>query len=255
MIDIKGAWEIQKMRAAGKLAALVLEEVGSKVRKGVSTLELNDYANEITLKHGATSAPFMYRNKKSEPPFPKHICTSINNVVCHGVPKANELLKNGDIINLDITVILNGYHGDTSKTFCVGNVKPATKKLVDTTKEALMVGIRAVKPGNCISEIGKAIEEYIKPLGYGIVEQLTGHGIGRSFHEDPPVFHFYNPAYKYKLKPGLIFTIEPMINQGGKEVYLLDDGWTIVTADKKLSAQFEHTILVTDSGHEILTQL
>jgi methionyl aminopeptidase len=246
--------EIEKMRAAGKLAAHVLNEVGKKVKIGVTTLELDDYADQITKDAGATSAPYLYQTCPTDIPFPKHICTSVNNVVCHGIPRSDVYLGKRDIVNVDITVILDGYHGDTSRTFMVKKPKPEIKKLVEATQQAMYKGIEAIKPGACISEIGKAIEEFITPKRYGIVESLTGHGIGTKFHQQPTIFHFYKPDYKLKLKPGMIFTVEPMINQGSKDIGLLDDGWTIITRDGRWSAQFEHTCLVTEDGVEILTK-
>lgn len=255
MVTIKSKRELEKMRAAGRLAARILDEVGSKVKRGVTTLELNDYANELTIKAGAKSAPYLYQTSPADPPFPKHVCTSVNHVVCHGIPNSDEYLRKGDIINIDITVILDGYHGDTSRTFIVGRAKPPARKLVDITYKAMMEGISAVKPGGCVSDIGKAIEAFVKPHKYGIVEKLTGHGLGRNFHEEPAIFHYDNSAYKRLIKPGMTFTVEPMLNQGSKDIYLLDDGWTIVTSDRKLSAQFEHSIAVTEDGVEILTSL
>ena len=255
MIEIHNQAEISKMRAAGRLAAEILTELGELAKPGVSTGELNDHGLALATKAGAIMAPYQYKAQPTDPPFPKHLCTSINNVVCHGIPKNNEYLKKGDIVNIDVTGILNGFHGDTSKTFIVGNGKPAALELVKVTEEAMYKGIEAIKPGDCISGIGLAIENYIKPFNYGIVEDLTGHGVGRKFHQSRTIFHYYNPKYKLKLKPGMIFTCEPMINQGTKQVKLLNDGWTIVTADGKLSAQFEHTILVTEDSYEILTQL
>jgi methionyl aminopeptidase len=255
MLYLKSKEELKKMRAAGKLAATILEEIGSKIKPGVSTLELNDFANELTLKAGATSAPFMYKAKPTDPPFPKHICTSLNNVVCHGIPKSKEYLKEGDIINCDLTVILDGYHGDTSRTFLVGKVIKQAQKLVKRTEKALYEGIRAVKLGCNTKDVGAAIEKFIKPYKYGIVEALTGHGLGKYFHEDPAIPHYKQSKVNWKIQPGMTFTIEPMISLGTKDVLLMSDGWTIVTADGKLSAQFEHSIAVTDKGVEILTKL
>jgi methionyl aminopeptidase len=254
LIYINNKDDIEGMRAAGKLAAEVLNKLGEKIRPGVTTLELNDYADQITREAGATSAPYLYKATPTDSPFPKHICTSVNHVVCHGIPSADEYLGKRDIINCDITVILNGYHGDTSRTFIVRKTKPDIKKLIKITQQALYAGIEAVKPGGCISDIGKAIEDFVKPHKYGIVEQLTGHGINKKFHDEPSIFHFHNPTYKQKLIPGMIFTIEPMLNLGTKEVGILEDDWTIVTKDGKASAQFEHTILVTKDGVEILTK-
>jgi methionyl aminopeptidase len=254
MVYINTKEDIAGMRAAGRLAADVLNKVGKKVRYGVSTLELNDYVDQITSEAGATSAPFQYKASPTDRPFPKHCCTSVNQVVCHGIPSDKVWLSKRDIINVDITVILNGYHGDTSRTFFAGKPKPEIKKLVEITEQAMHKGIESVKPGACISDIGKAIEEFVKPHNYGIVEQLTGHGIGKNFHQEPAIYHFNAPHYKLELVPGMTFTVEPMLNLGTKEIGLLDDGWTIITKDGKWSAQFEHTILVTDSGVEILTK-
>ncbi len=254
MIQTKSQEDIEGMRRAGRLAAEILNKVGKKVRRGVSTLELNNYVDQLTTEAGATSAPYLYKASPTDSPFPKHCCTSPNSVVCHGIPSDKVWLSKRDIINIDITVILDGYHGDTSRTFFAGKPKPEIQKLVEVTEQAMYKGIKTVKPGACISDIGKAIEEFVKPHKYGIVEQLTGHGIGKKFHEPPAVYHFYNPDYKLELVPGMIFTIEPMLNQGTKEVGLLDDGWTIITQDGKWSAQFEHTILVTEDGVEILTK-
>lgn len=255
MIEIHNKVEIGKMRSACRLAAEILEETGRKVASGISTGYLNDYALELATKAGAVMAPFQYKINPMDPPFPKHICTSINNVVCHGIPKNNEYLKKGDIINIDVTVILNGFHGDTSKTFLVGECKTNTKILVEIAEKAMYIGIDELRPGNCISQVGLAIQNFIQPYNYGIVEELTGHGVGRKFHQEPVVYHFYNSKYKLKLKPGMITTCEPMINQNSKHIKLLDDKWTIVTIDGKLSSQFEHTVLITENGYEILTKL
>ncbi len=248
-ISIKSAKEIDKMRQAGKLAAQVLDMIEPYVKPGVSTLELNNICDEFTLKHGAISAPLNYRG------FPKSICTSINNVVCHGIPSAKEILKDGDIVNLDITVKMNGYHGDTSRTFLVGKGHPvSTIQLVERTYNAMMIGIQQVKAGAYFGDIGSAIDDYISPFGYGIVRDLTGHGIGSTFHEEPQVFHHKQIFRGARMKAGMIFTIEPMINAGSYEVdFDKKDKWTVRTVDHSLSAQFEHTILVTDTGCEILT--
>lgn len=252
---VKTSDEIKKMRRAGKLAALVLNETGRLVAPGVSTSDLNDFAHQLTLKHGATSAPLGYRPSPEDVPFPKSICTSVNEVVAHGIPSVDVILKQGDIVNIDVTVKLDGYHGDTSRTFIVGEVADEVKKLVERTQQALFEGIKAVKPGNWTNDIGLAIESFIKPFGYGIVRELVGHGIGRGFHESPSIHHYYQRVDKIELVPGMTFTIEPMINLGRPDVVLLEDQWTIVTRDSKPSAQFEHTILVTETGSEILTAL
>lgn len=241
------------MRRAGRLAASILDALSEKIKPGVSTLALNDYANELTEKAGAKSAPFGYRFFPTDPPFPKHICTSINNVVCHGIPAANAYLKKGDIINCDVTVILDGFHGDTSRTFFVGKVKPEIAQLVKVAQDAMMAGIAAIQPFKCVSVIGAAIEDYVKPYGYGIVKPMSGHGVGKAFHELPAVYHYRHPNYRQILKPGMTLTVEPMLNLKSDEVVLLNDGWTVVTKDGSWSAQWEHTVAITENGPEILT--
>lgn len=236
------------MRAAGKLAAELLQYIESFVKPGVNTQELNDICHEYTLNRGATSAPLNYKG------FPKSICTSINDVVCHGIPKTSDVLKDGDIINIDVTPILNGYHGDTSKTFLVGKVKPEIKKLVTDTEKAMWIGIEQVRPGNRVNDISNAIDEFLTANGYGIVRDLMGHGIGKKFHEDPQIPHFKQTRLLTKLEEGMTFTIEPMVNLGAYNVVVSkSDKWTVRTKDGKWSAQFEHTVLVTHKGYEILT--
>ena len=250
MIKIKSTTEIEKMRKAGKLAAKLLDYIESFVKEGVTTLYLNDLCEDFTKKYGAISAPLNYNE------FPKSICTSINNVVCHGIPSEKNVLKNGDIVNIDVTVILDGFHGDTSRTFMIGEVDDKVKSLVARTENAMYRGINVVKSGKYLYEIGRIIEKYINKFGYSIVRDYSGHGIGQEFHEDPQVFHHFTMDNKIRLRKGMIFTIEPMINMG--DSYLVKtskkDGWTVTTADGSLSAQFEHTILVTDNGAEILTK-
>ena len=238
------------MRKAGKLAAKLLKHIESFIKEGVSTLYLNDLCEEFTKKHGAISAPLNYNG------FPKSICTSINNVVCHGIPSEKEILKDGDILNIDVTVKLDGYYGDTSKTYLIGNVDEEAKYLVRRTENAMYRGIKAVKPGKSLYEVGNAIEKYISKFGYSIVRDFVGHGIGKSFHEDPQVLHYYSLRNKIRLQEGMIFTIEPMINMGKSyEVKVSsENGWTVTTEDGSLSAQFEHTVLVTSKGAEILTK-
>lgn len=250
MIYIKNKYDIKMMRKAGELAAKLLKYIEPFVKEGVSTLYLNDLCEEFTKKHGAISAPLNYNG------FPKSICTSINNVVCHGIPSEKEILKDGDILNIDVTVKLDSYHGDTSKTYLIGNVDEETKCLVRRTENAMYRGIKAVKPGKSFYEVGKAIEKYISKFGYSIVRDFVGHGIGKSFHEDPQVLHHYSLRNKIRLQEGMIFTIEPMINMGKSyEVQVSsEDGWTVTTKDRSLSAQFEHTVLVTSKGAEILTK-
>jgi len=250
VIHIKNKYDIKMMRKAGELAAKLLKYIESFVKEGVSTLYLNDLCEEFTKKHGAISAPLNYNG------FSKSICTSINNVVCHGIPSEKEILEDGDILNIDVTVKLDGYYGDTSKTYLIGNVDEEAKYLVRRTENAMYRGIKAVKPGKSLYEVGKAIEKYISKFGYSIVRDFVGHGIGKSFHEDPQVLHYYSLRNKIRIQEGMIFTIEPMINMGKSyEVKVSsEDGWTVTTEDGSLSAQFEHTVLVTSKGVEILTK-
>lgn len=250
MIYIKNKSEIQKMRDACKLATEVLHETGSILKSGMSTDDLNQFADSYTIRKGAISAPLNYKG------FPKSICTSVNDVVCHGIPDKTVILKDGDIINIDITVILNGYHGDTSRTFIIGHASTAVKNLVSDTEESMYKGISAINPENRIYDIGNAIDDFLSPKGYGIVRELTGHGIGRAFHERPSVPHYRNKDARERMRSGMIFTVEPMVNLGTHEVdFDQDDGWTVRTKDRKYSAQFEHTCLVTDNGYDILTKI
>ena len=250
MIYIKNKYDIEMMRKAGKLAAKLLNYVSPFVKEGVSTLYLDSLCEEFTKKHGAISAPLNYNG------FPKSICTSINNVVCHGIPSEKEILKDGDIINIDVTVKLGGYYGDTSRTYLIGNVSEEAKYLVRRTENAMYRGIKEVKPGKYLYEVGKAIEKYISKFGYSIVRDFVGHGIGKNFHEEPQVYHHYSLQNKIRLQEGMIFTVEPMINAGRSyEVNVSsEDGWTVTTEDGSLSAQFEHTVLVISKGAEILTK-
>ncbi len=250
MIKIKNREEIQKMRKAGKLAAQVLDYISPFVADGETTGRLDALCHEFIVKNGARPAPLNYRG------YPRSICTSVNNVVCHGIPSQEVELKNGDIVNVDITVIVEGYHGDTSKTFIVGDAPESVRLLVERAEKAMYRGIGAVKSNSYFSEIGKAIERYVTKFGYSIVRDYGGHGIGSDFHEDPHVYHFYTSQGRIRIKPGMCFTIEPMINMGGYEVITSkSDGWTVTTKDGSLSAQFEHTVLVMPNGYEILTEL
>ncbi len=248
MVTIKTPDEVVKMRTAGRLAAEVLEMIGPYVISGVTTDALNDICHNYMVNvQQAIPAPLNYHG------FPKSICTSINHVVCHGIPGPKKL-KDGDIVNIDITVIKDGFHGDTSKMFLVGNASIRAKRLVDITYECLALGIRLVKPGVKLGDIGHAIQKHAEGSGYGVVREYCGHGIGRIFHEDPQVLHYGDPDTGMTLVQGMTFTIEPMINAGARHVKLLPDQWTVVTKDRELSAQWEHTILVTDSGFEVLTR-
>jgi len=241
--------EIKKMRAAGKLAGQVLDYITPFVEPGISTLKLNDLCAEFTEKHGALSAPLNYRG------FPKSICTSLNDVVCHGIPSAEDILKDGDILNIDITVILDGYHGDTSRMFISGDTSKENKKLIQHTYDAMMLGISQIESGAMLSKIGKSIQPFCENAGYGVVREYCGHGIGSVFHEEPAVLHYdpQNPEYDLKLRKGMTFTVEPMVNIGTAGNHLLPDEWTVKTNDGKNSAQFEHTLAVTADGCEIFT--
>jgi len=237
------------MRKAGRFAARLLNHVAEFVREGISTQELNDICEDYTKKHGHKSAPLNYKGT-----YPKSICTSINNVVCHGIPNSKEILNRGDIINIDVSPIVDGYIGDTSRTFKIGKVPSEIEKLVEDTQKAMWIGIEQVKPGNRVSDIGNAIDDFLTPQKYGIVRDLMGHGVGRNFHEEPQIPHFRTNRKLTKMEPGMIFTVEPMVNLGTWEVsFDKKDKWTVRTKDGKWSAQFEHTVLVTDSGYEILT--
>lgn len=247
MISIKSGREIELMRQTSRLAAQTLEYIEPFVVPGVSTEELNKLCHDFILKHGAYPSPLNYHG------FPKSVCTSLNDVICHGIPSKTDILKDGDILNIDVTTYLNKFHGDTNKTFLVGNVAPEIRKLVEVTYLCMREGIKTVRPGGHIGDIGAVIQEIAHSSGYSVVEDYCGHGIGREFHEAPQVVHVGKKGTGAEMKAGMTFTIEPMINIGAKEGKLLKDGWTVLTRDKKWSAQFEHTILVTPTGHEILT--
>ena len=240
--------EIEKMRRVGRLAAKLLHHLEPLVEPGITTLELDKEAERWTKAHGARSAPLGYHG------FPKSICTSINEVICHGIPNEKQVLKEGDIINIDVTPILDGYHGDTSKTFFIGTPSPVAKKLVEVTEKCMYLGIAEVKPGNKIGDIGAAIQEYAEAEGFSVVRDFVGHGVSNIFHTAPQIPHYGIRGKGKKLRAGMVFTIEPMINEGTWEGVVLDDCWTAITKDGKLSAQFEHTVAVTETGVEILTQ-
>ncbi|WP_272876287.1 type I methionyl aminopeptidase [Allochromatium tepidum] len=246
-VRIKTPEAIEKMRLACRLAADVLDMIEPHVQPGVATEELDRLCHDYIVDHqGAIPAPLDYRG------FPKSICTSVNHQVCHGIP-SNKRLKKGDIVNIDITVIKNGYHGDTSRMFFVGEPSVLARRLVTVTQQAMMLGIAAVKPEATLGDIGHAIQRFVETQGYSVVREYCGHGIGEEFHEDPQVLHYGKPGEGLRLKPGMCFTIEPMVNAGKRFIKVLPDGWTVVTKDRSLSAQWEHTILVTETGHEILT--
>lgn len=247
-VTIKTAAEIEKMRVAGQLAAQVLQFIEPHVTPGITTDALDQLCHDYIINElKAVPAPLNYRG------FPKSICTSVNHVVCHGIP-SDKKLKDGDIINIDITVIKDEYHGDTSKMFYVGEPSILARRLVETTYECMHLGIEMVKPGIRLGDIGHTIQQHAESRNYSVVREYCGHGIGREFHEDPQVLHYGEPHSGMELEEGMTFTIEPMINAGKRHVKLLNDDWTVVTKDRSLSAQWEHTILVTKSGHEVLTR-
>ncbi|MGD1931641.1 MAG: type I methionyl aminopeptidase [Leptolyngbyaceae cyanobacterium] len=251
VITLLSRRELDKMRQAGSLAARLLDYLEPLVKPGVSTLEINDAAEAWTQNHDAKSAPLGYPGAVD--PFPKSLCTSVNEVVCHGIPSADQILRDGDIINVDVTPIVDGYHGDTSRTFLVGTPSPLAKKLVEVTEECMWRGIQAVKPGARVGDIGAAIQAYAEAEGFSVVRDFVGHGVHRIFHTAPQIPHYGVAGKGKKFRKGMVFTIEPMINVGTYEVEVLADGWTALTADRKLSAQFEHTIAVTEDGVEVLT--
>ncbi|MDZ7751047.1 MAG: type I methionyl aminopeptidase [Gammaproteobacteria bacterium] len=247
-VTIKTPEEIEKMRVAGRLAAEVLEMIGPHVVPGVTTGELDRLCHDyIVDEQQAIPAPLNYRG------FPKSICTSVNHQVCHGIP-GDKRLKNGDVVNIDVTVIKDGFHGDTSKMFFVGEPSVMARRLTTVCKECLEMGIDLVRPGTTLGDIGHAIQSHAERHNYSVVREYCGHGIGRKFHEDPQVLHYGNPGTGMVLQAGMTFTIEPMINAGKRHVKLLKDNWTVVTKDHGLSVQWEHTILVTGDGHEVLTR-
>ena len=246
-VSIKTPEEIEKMRIAGRLAAEVLEMIEPHVRPGVTTDELDRICHDyIVNEQKAIPAPLNYHG------FPKSICTSVNQQVCHGIP-SDKRLKKGDIINIDITVIKDDYHGDTSKMFAVGEVSPFAQRLMKVTYQAMWKGIERVRPGTTLGDIGHAIQQFVEGEHFSVVREYCGHGIGRKFHEDPQVLHYGTPGAGMALREGMTFTIEPMVNAGKRNVKLLPDGWTVVTKDRKLSAQWEHTILCTADSFEVLT--
>ncbi|GAB4470179.1 MAG: type I methionyl aminopeptidase [Burkholderiaceae bacterium] len=251
-IIIKNAEDIARMRVAGRLAAEVLDFIAPHVKVGVTTAELDRLCHDYMVNiQGTSPAPLNYAPPGYRP-FPKSICTSVNHQVCHGIP-GERVLKNGDIVNIDVTVIKDGYHGDTSRMFYVGEPSIAARRLCEVTYECMWLGIQQVRPGAHLGDIGHAIQTYAEKHGYSVVREFCGHGIGRRFHEEPQVLHYGRPGTLDRLAPGMTFTIEPMINAGRRDIKELADGWTIVTKDHSLSAQWEHTVLVTETGYEVLT--
>jgi methionyl aminopeptidase len=244
--DVQSQETIERMRLAGRLAAEALHVAGEHALPGVTTDEIDRVVHEFLCDHGAYPSTLGYRG------YPKSCCTSLNEVICHGIPDST-VMVDGDIVNVDVTAFLGGVHGDTNATFCVGDVSEEAALLVERTHEAMMRGIRAVAPGRQLNAIGRVIEAYAKRFGYGVVRDFTGHGIGEVFHSGLYVPHFDNPRLKTVMEPGMTFTIEPMITLGGYDYDIWSDGWTVVTKDRRWTAQFEHTILVTEDGYEILT--
>ncbi len=249
-ITLKTPEDIAQMRIAGRLAAEVLQMIAPHVKAGVTTEALDKLCHDhIVGVQQAIPANIGYRG------FPKTVCTSVNNVICHGIPSEAKILKDGDIVNIDVTVIKDGWHGDTSRMYIVGTPSVMAQRLVDVTREAMFRGIRAVRPGATLGDIGAAIQTYAESERFSVVREYCGHGIGRVYHDDPQVLHYGRSGEGLVLTPGMTFTIEPMINEGQRHTKVLPDGWTVVTKDRKLSAQWEHTVLVTDDGVDILTRL
>lgn len=244
---IKSAKDIEGIRKSCALTREILDMVEGKIKAGISTEEVNKWVHEYTVSHGAYPAPLGYHG------YPKSTCVSINEVVCHGIPDENTIIKDGDIVNVDVTCILDGYYGDANRTFMIGNVSEKARDLVETAKECLRRGIEEIKPFNTIGDIGFVINEYATSKGYSVVYEFGGHGVGNEFHEEPFVSHVGERGEGMILLPGMTFTVEPMINEGVPETIILEDEWTAITEDNLLSAQWEHTILVTETGYEILT--
>ena len=251
-ISIKNSEDIKKMRVAGKLASEVLDFITPFIKPNITTEEIDKICHDYMVNEQKTiPAPLNYA-PPGHSPYPKSVCTSVNHQICHGIPGPKSL-KKGDVINIDITVIKDGYHGDTSRMFYVGEPSIQAKRLCDITYQSMWLGIDAVRPGAHLGDIGNAIQTYAESNGYSVVREFCGHGIGLVFHEEPQVLHYGQIGSGIELKPGMIFTIEPMINAGKRDIKMLPDGWTVVTKDRSLSAQWEHTILVTDSSYEVLT--
>ncbi len=246
-IKLWGPAAFEGMRKAGRLAAQALDMLVEHVKPGVTTEALDRLVFDFAMDHGAVPAPLNYRG------FPKSICTSVNHVVCHGIPDEKKVLKEGDIVNIDVTFIVDGWHGDTSRMYPVGEISPKAKRLIDITHEAMMRGIEAAKPGNTTGDIGHAIQTFAEANRCSVVRDFCGHGLGKLFHDAPNILHYGEPGQGVELKPGMFFTIEPMLNLGRPHVKILKDGWTAVTRDRSLSAQFEHSIGITEDGAEIFT--
>ena len=246
-IPLHNLSDFEGMRKAGALAANILDKLKDIINPGISTQQINDFCHEMILDNNAIPAPLNYKG------FPKSICTSVNHVVCHGIPSEKKILEEGDIVNIDVTVILNGWYGDTSRMFVAGQTNKKIYSFLETTYECLLIGIKNALPGKNLGDIGFEIQKYAEEKNYSVVRDFCGHGIGKEFHLPPSVLHFGELGTGPKLEPGMLFTIEPMINIGDWKIKILNDGWTAVTKDKSLSAQFEHTIGITESGNEIFT--
>lgn len=243
---IKTPEQIEGIRKSGKITAEIFDIVGERIKAGITTEEINTWVHDYTVSHGAIPATLNYKG------FPKSTCTSINEVICHGIPNSNRVLKEGDIINVDVTTILDGYYADASRMYTVGEVSENASKLVQVAKECLDIGIQAIKPYGGLHAIGKAVEEHARKNGYSVVRDFGGHGVGIKFHEEPHVDHFTKLGKGMLLVPGMVFTVEPMINEGSYECDILEDDWTVVTRDGSLSAQWEHTVVVTEVGVEVI---
>ena len=252
-VTFKSAEDVAGMREAGRLASELLDYLTPYVKSGVTTREIDTLAHEYMVNEQHTIPATLNYAPPGHTPYPASLCTSVNHVVCHGIP-GDKKLKDGDIVNIDVTVIKNGYHGDTSRMFFIGKPSIQARRLVEVTYEAMWRGIRAVRPGAHLGDIGSAIQRFAEGHGFSVVREFCGHGIGKQFHEEPQVLHYGRPGTGYKIQPGMVFTVEPMINAGRPGIRCLADGWTIVTADHSLSAQWEHTVLVTETGYEIMTQ-
>ena len=249
MIIVKSNREIELIRNAGRVVALCLDAMKSRIKPGVSTMELNDICEKIILENGCIPSCKGYEG------YPATICASINEVVVHGIPSKKQILKNGDIVSIDLVASYKGYHGDSAYTYPVGEISDKAKQLLKVTEEALYKGLEQVKAGNYLGDVSHAIEEHVRPYKYGVIEEFTGHGIGKSMHEDPVILNYGNPKTGPILKEGMVLAIEPMISAGSNHARILSDGWTAVTKDKSLAAHFEHTVVVTKDGYEILTTL
>jgi methionyl aminopeptidase len=243
---IKTPEQIEGIRKSGKITNEIFDMVGERIKAGITTEEINTWVHDYTVSHGAIPATLNYRG------FPKSTCTSINEVICHGIPDSNRVLKEGDIINVDVTTILHGYYSDASRMYKIGEVSKSASKLVQVAKECLDIGIQVIKPYGGLHAIGKAVEEHARKNGYSVVRDFGGHGVGIKFHEEPHVDHFAKLGKGMLLVPGMVFTVEPMINEGSYECDILEDDWTVVTRDGSLSAQWEHTVVVTEEGVEII---